>query len=754
VALRLGALTRAFRSDDARFAAVCTKALRGLEGGETVPPELLPMGARMLARGLLTARALSIGRDRPWPYAFVRQLDPEDPGFLPRSLLPVHFNLSYRNWTTIGLPGRDDEAIVDPGGWLSPMRDGPSLAVWVGDSRRLFTLGPLPGWGRDEGLALSQQRLDSYPMVRTIGVREEVEVEVDAFPAVVEGTLVFGLTARVRLRAPAPRPVRVGFAIRPANPEGIAPIFQLERRDDGWWYADDKPFAFFPHAGEDVAVSSWRSGDVYGRVGGVLRDEQTRHDQGGPRKVVQCPAGLATGVELYRVNLSPGETFKRTIYASGEARVGEALRRSSATRLMRGVRADWDGVTRSGARIELPAHHGNFQACRTTLLALTDTRQVTPGPLTYHAFWYRDAAYHLAALARLGYLRRAADVLQTYASRQARSGAWLSQGGEWDGTGQAIWTVLDHVRLSGNRRLLKDLYPHLVKAAGWIVRTQQDGLMPPGWSAEHLGPADRYYWDAIWACAGLREAAVAAQWMGKRDHERRFSIAHGEMLDKLRQRMGDGPVPAAPGRDMDSAAVSVLCAVWPLGVLGGSEPSMRSTCQWLLDHCMHEAGLFHDVVHSGVNPYLSAHLAQARLAGAESGAVACLDYLCEQASPTGCWPEAFHPERGGVMGDGDHAWAAAEFVMLARNLLVREEGGTLHLFNGTDRRWWSGETLVERLPTRFGPVRLMAGSGEVRLDGEWRERPGRVVLHKPGGEPGLLRVDGREVRGDQERLEL
>src|SRR5574340_322025 len=39
--------------------------------------------------------------------------------------------------------------------------------------------------------------------------------------------------------------------------------------------------------------------------------------------------------------------------------------------------------------------------------------------------------------------------------------------------------------------------------------------LPPGPSAEHLGPSDYYYWDDFWGLAGLYEAARVAGWMGQ-----------------------------------------------------------------------------------------------------------------------------------------------------------------------------------------------------------------------------------------------
>ena len=243
-----------------------------------------------------------------------------------------------------------------------------------------------------------------------------------------------------------------------------------------------------------------------------------------------------------------------------------------------------------------------------------------------------------------------------------------------------------------------------------------------------------------------------ARWMAHADAGR-FGLAHGDMLEDLRRKMGEGPVSAGPGRSMDSAAISVLGAAWPLGLMSPSEPALQRTRAWIEAHCMHEAGLFHDVVHSGVSPALTCWLGQLDLLTEGAGAPGRLDYLAEQLGGSGAMPRAFHPMRGGVLGSGDDLVAAAEVALLARNLLVLEEGRSLHLFRGTDRRWFDGETLVEGLPTLFGSLDLQASAGSLRLAGRWKERP-RVVWHKPEGVAGVLKVDDLEVRGEGPVLEL
>lgn len=48
--------------------------------------------------------------------------------------------------------------------------------------------------------------------------------------------------------------------------------------------------------------------------------------------------------------------------------------------------------------------------------------------------------------------------------------------------------------------------------------------------------------------------------------------------------------------------------------------------------------------------------------------------VAKLASPMGQWPESIHPRTcGGCMGDGQHVWAAAEWVLMIRNCFIREE---------------------------------------------------------------------------------
>jgi hypothetical protein len=60
------------------------------------------------------------------------------------------------------------------------------------------------------------------------------------------------------------------------------------------------------------------------------------------------------------------------------------------------------------------------------------------------------------------------------------------------------------------------------------------------------------------------------------------------------------------------------------------------------------------------------------------------------------------------MGDGQHVWAAAEWVLMVRNCFVREEGDRLILGAGIAPRWLvAGSPLTfGPAPTAFGPLTL------------------------------------------------
>lgn len=93
------------------------------------------------------------------------------------------------------------------------------------------------------------------------------------------------------------------------------------------------------------------------------------------------------------------------------------------------------------------------------------------------------------------------------------------------------------------------------------------------------------------------------------------------------------------------------------------------------------------------------------------------------------------------MGDGHHAWASAEWVLMVRNMFVREEGERLVLASGILPEWLEADVPISLgpAPTSFGEVRVeilpRGRRMEVRWSGSWRGAPPRVEVRLPGFAP-------------------
>jgi len=360
-----------------------------------------------------------------------------------------------------------------------------------------------------------------------------------------------------------------------------------------------------------------------------------------------------------------------------------------------------------------------------TLVLLTPADPY-PGPYTYRRFWFRDAAFILDALLALGLVSRVEAALARFRARQTGDGYFRSQDGEWDSNGQVLWLLARHAAAThavpdaARRRMLR-------AAADWILRKRlprtlegaHAGLMPAGFSAEHLGPNDYYYWDDFWSVAGLRAAATL---FAERDTDaaRRWRAGADDLmscidrsLEHCGARLGRPAMPAAPYRRLDAGAIGSIVAGYPLQLVEPRDPRLLDTVEYLLERDLVDGGFFQQNIHSGINAYLTLHLAQVLMRAGDPRQLELIEAVARLASPTGQWPEAVHPQtRGGCMGDGQHAWAAAEWVMALRNGCVREEDGVLVIGSGVARDW-----LVEDAPLSLGPTLTSHGPVSVVIAG-------------------------------------
>ena len=549
--------------------------------------------------------------------------------------------------------------------------------------------------------------------------------------------------ARLRVAARADRPARLAAVLRPYNPEGVQFIEKIAYDPSaGLFRVDERTEVRFDPPPSGLAFSDYDRGDVLYRL-----------SESASKGEVSCRVGLATAAALFPLDSERETRVEIKIPLAAELK-REFPRAAPAT-------VSWPTAMGPLARLEIPDERISYlYDCAAHVLVLLSAHDIFPGPFGYRRFWFRDACLMLAALTALGFEDRAERHIRGFIRRQQRDGYFRSQEGEWDSNGQVLWIMDRFQRLTG-RDPDRSWVDAAVKGADWILNKRlhnQDsdlleGLLPAGFSAEHLGPNNYYYWDDFWGAAGLRAAGRLAGLAGRPGDAKRLEEAAEEFtraifrsIEAIPQERSHGAAPAAPFRRLDAGAIGSMAADWPLRLTGPGDERIRRTADFLMNNCLHRGGFFQDMIHSGINIYLTLALAQTLLRFGDDRYQGLVEASAELASPTGQWPEAVHPfSGGGCMGDGQHGWAAAEWILMMRSLFVREEDDRLIIGSGLFPRWLEQEKplFFGPAPTPFGPVSVsvtpQAGDVEVRVEASWREGPPDLEFKLRGCDPQTVR---------------
>ena len=396
------------------------------------------------------------------------------------------------------------------------------------------------------------------------------------------------------------------------------------------------------------------------------------------------------------------------------------------------------------------------------LLLASDPDGPHPGALAHNAIWTRDAAYMGLALLQAGHAETVRGYLDSIFAGQGETGKIPPIQGEavpwdddeWDSQGQAIFLAVIYTRYTDDVETLQKFYPQIIKAAQFIKDLRQantaadatQGLLPPSLSAEDLGPADQhYYWDNLWAVAGLEEAAWAARILEHSDDEAWLQAEADDLrqaiLDSVTSVMGEDaayiPV-AVEDQDSSGMARGTTPALWMTEVLSPQSPLIQRSFEhyyrtWIEPYngaYRHREGQFW--TYGGIE---LAHAYQ-RLGRGEVVHQILGWTLSNQTLPnTYAWAEQVRPENGGFSGgDMPHAWASASYFTLIREMLVMEGGDTLQLFTTAPEGWFEAGRVVSlaNAPTQFGVVDLRTESTVEVVDDRW---VGELTLTISGAMP-------------------
>jgi hypothetical protein len=733
-------------------------------------PELIPIGARLVLRGMMNRKFFPSNLDWVLPHWAENQFNPHNPAFLPYGFDLFTINYTHRDWTMIGNAGRKMEAIVDPRGLMTPGIDGWSVDVWIETGGKLFAPSRLSDNEVEQALH------ENMPIVVTKFRVTDLIVTVEAF-AHDDGDREWVVQdIVVENQVHAPRRATLYVAVRPFNPEGVSLVKDVEFRSAPTQTSIlvNRAVGVIIPPPDAIGTSTQNQGDI-GHFLCNMNGVRRVHDN----------SGLATGAAAYHVELPPNSRKSLSLFAPMQRMqieeddkefATQAWSLESAQDLRMRTISTWRDHIGRGMRVELPDQklQDAFEANKAFLLLFNDGDSIKPGPLTYHQFWFRDSAYMLNALDKLGYHGEARAVIERFPRHLQKDGYLSATAAEWDANGEAIWTMVEHARLSGDLQLLLKDYWSLLRMASWIHAKRQAtkakeksvhyGLLPPGPSAEHLGPNDYFYWDDFWGLAGLREAARAAEMLGqsedaKKLHEN-FESFHADVCASLTttaRRLERSAIPASPYRRLDAAMIGSLVASYPLRLFDPNDPRINDTIAALKEMTWIEDAYYNRVGHSAIGTYLSLHVAQCRLVQRDPDAWKIIHWLLNHASPTFTWAEGIHPiTLHGGMGDGHHGWAAADFVLAVRNALLFEEDNHLVVTPILPKEWMTENSVikVENAATYFGKVSFTIALGErtgtLVVRGDWRQAPEYIEWDLPSAprEAG----EGAQIIGNSVRL--
>ncbi|NHK32196.1 MAG: hypothetical protein FK730_12640 [Asgard group archaeon] len=674
------------------------------KGEIEIPKEIKEIEALIFSRGRLNAQFFRGRKDLyVVPNWVHRMLDHNSKGAISLGHSSSFINTNYRDWVAFGGLDCVSEGIVTARGLVVPIINGygilsgalidnkPYYITRDGRNKQSLQEGYLP-------IVINNWELKNHKFKQTVFGSKSGSSEIG----------VLKLTKKKKGS-------QLILSIRPFNQEGVTLINSIVYRPKDHAIIVNKELALrVIQAPESLAVANYHlEGDS-----AIKLTRLATRPESNKEVAIDCPVGLANMTLIFPMEQDTLECYFRMTKDI-----------MAAPPVQENVANSWKEKLSLGLQLKTGDKEINrlFKANLVNLLLLVDPGTVTPGPTEYHRFWCRDAAYLINALDRMGYHNYARDALNQFIIRQRNDGFYYSHEGEYDSNGEGIWALSEHFKFTRDITWLETVYESIEKAAKWLIETRKQekdelikqeyvsGLLPPGFSAEHLGPCDYFYWDNFWGVTGLREATYCAKILQK-DIADYFQKEYQSYLLNLLSSTSQlfdkfGYLPVGPYRECDSAMIANLCASHPTKLWDHTNEILRKTAEVIYNKFTHNGGFFHEVAWNCYGTYLTMHLAQVYHEFNEHEKVfEILNWLVKNQTCLMGWAEGISPQTmEGGMGDSPHGWASADWLHLIRNLFVSESlDGSIKLLSGYPLNLLRKGISVKNLETYYGKISYTA----------------------------------------------
>jgi len=669
------------------------------------PPELIDQGLGLALTGLTNSFAFQGHAAWALPWWAEQQVRPDSDSFIPSGVNVLTVNLTHRNWTTVGSAGAPWKAMVDPCGMLTPRAFGPSWMASVGLDGATWIPSRLQAGQIEQSLGGGWE----HRVATRFLVHDDLVWVSEALPVRHDHRDWVKWTHTLKWTGATPADLTFTIGLRPYNALTLGPIFRSRQKGRTW--------SLNHQAG---LILSLQPDTVW--FGKDREDPLLTEPPADPSPRGRSRNGWLAGCARWQLHLEPGQEWRLEGYALIPLDDRRLRWRSLDTSGLPAAAAlAENGLVQRpdplGFRCADPGVQTMVKALVNHLPVFDNGTHFAPGTFFYNHHWLRDSTFLALAHDLWGLHDQVASKESHWMRTQKRSGHYTSHSGEWDGTGQTLFTWMTHALLTGSDEVLFRHWRRLARGARWVARARRRegnsaspraGLLPAGLSAEHFGPNDHYFWDNFWSLAGMDRLRLALrQWHQAPPAAQRFTrwleqetTAYRSDLENHISRLVQlhgGILPSSPYRHSDAACIGTLVALGPLDLDLGSDLSIwaRANAEFLLEHWVRDGLFYQPIIHTGGNAYLTAQLASAFQCLGDPRWLGLLQGIQAHASPTWTWPEAIHPRTGGgCMGDGDHGWACAEVLSLVRNALVREQGGHILVLPNAPEAWWRTGTLA------------------------------------------------------------
>ena len=438
----------------------------------------------------------------------------------------------------------------------------------------------------------------------------------------------------------------------------------------------------------------------------------------------------------------------------------------------------WMDLLRKGAAIVVPEEKPSltYSASLIHNFIARDGTVIKPGEGFYDNFYLRDAAFQVHALDLAGFPAEVRESLAHFLRFQKPDGQFISQRGELDGNGQALWALYAHYALTRDRAWLRGVYPAATKSVSWLQSSRETEAKPdsPCYGVLFASIADgeslmqtqkHIVGYDFWNLRGVDCVARMAEALGEEndalEYRRLFQAYKASIENAIRKSGAGWFLPTYEGVGTSWGNLTML---YPTPLFDAWDSRVTAT----LNHV--RAGFVEGTIRWSpektrvIHPYMSTYVTNSEIIrGERNKAVDHFYHLLAHTTSTHGFPEGVYYDTRTAWGNTlPHVWAAAQYMILLRNMLLRSDGEVLHLLPAVPVAWLrpGKKTVVIGTPTVFGKVSFVVSgvAGGCDVDFSWpnRSSPKQVVLHVPPGTvvKRVLERENKEVPIKQDAIVL